>query len=78
MMLSCREMTELVTDYLEGRLSAWNRIRFWMHIGMCGACWEYVREMRAVIANLHRLGSDRVVPEVPPELLRRFRDWKRA
>ncbi|MCI0341708.1 MAG: zf-HC2 domain-containing protein [Planctomycetales bacterium] len=77
MMLACREMTELTTDYLERQLSWWDRMRFLMHIGMCGACWEYVRGMKAVLANFHRIGTEVVPPEVPPELFDRFRNWKR-
>ncbi len=31
-MITCRELTELVTDYLEGRLSIGQRLRFEMDV----------------------------------------------
>ena len=75
-MLTCRELTELVTDYVEGRLSLWQRVRFTMHVGMCPSCREYVRQMR-----LTRSVVGSALPELPDEvaaeLLERFKHWKR-
>ena len=36
--LSCQELVELVTDYLEGALSAEDGARFEDHISRCGGC----------------------------------------
>ncbi|MCI0587059.1 MAG: zf-HC2 domain-containing protein [Planctomycetes bacterium] len=75
-MLTCRELTEIVTEYLERRLSLRDRLRFQMHVGMCFACRRYLRQMRQVMRILGRM------PDVPPptdfreEMLRRFRDWQ--
>ena len=72
-MLSCREMSELTTDYLEGRLSLGERVRFRMHIAMCRDCHTYVRNVRELVETL---GALPVSPEAPEELLERFRNWK--
>ena len=37
-MLTCKEITELVTEYAEGHLSFTERLRFQLHIGMCRSC----------------------------------------
>ena len=47
----CREAVELVTDYLEGRLSRRDRGRFEAHLGACDGCEEYVRQIKATIGS---------------------------
>jgi hypothetical protein len=49
--LSCRELVELVTDYLEERLSADDRTRFQMHLVYCDSCRTYLHQMRQVLAT---------------------------
>jgi predicted anti-sigma-YlaC factor YlaD len=51
-MLTCRELTELITDYLEDRRSFGQRLRFEMHLGLCGDCRAYLRQMKQTIATL--------------------------
>ena len=75
-MMECRELTTLVTEYLEGRLSWWDRIRFQIHLGVCAHCRVYLRQMRAVVRETGRLPSDAIPPGLEAELLRRFRNWK--
>ena len=77
-MLACREVTELVTDYVEGRMSWWNRVRFQLHVGMCRHCREYLRQMRTTRKLVGSLPGLPVPPDVEAELLRRFRDWKQS
>lgn len=77
-LLTCLDMTEAVTDYLEDKLSWWDRIRFQMHLGMCWRCRAYLHQMREVIRSLGKLPPVEPPPEVQAELLHRFRDWKRS
>jgi anti-sigma factor RsiW len=74
-MLTCREMTELVTDYAEGQLSFVERVRFQVHLGVCRHCRRYVRQMKASVAALGRLPAPELTPELEQELLRRFEGW---
>jgi anti-sigma factor RsiW len=76
-MLTCRELTELVTDYVEGRLSFLDRLRFQMHLGMCRHCRAYLRQFKQTIQALGKLPPESIPPEVQQALLERFRDWKR-
>lgn len=76
-MLTCRELTELVTDYLEGRLAFGQRLRFHLHIGMCRHCRAYLRQMKTTIRALGRLPQEPIPPELAEDLLQRFRNWKR-
>lgn len=74
--LTCKEMVELVTEYLEGSLSRSDRRRFERHIAACNGCTAYLDQMRQVIRVLGRLTEDSLSPEATEELLHAFRDWK--
>ena len=75
-MLSCQEMTELITDYLERRLSFVDRARFQMHLGMCRHCRLYLRQMKLSVAALDGVPPEPVPDEVMKLLLAGFDDWK--
>ena len=75
--LTCQEMVELVTDYVEGVLSARDRARFERHIAGCPHCTIYLEQMRITIRTLGRLPEETVSPDAREELLGAFREWKR-
>ena len=77
-MLTCREITELVTEYLEGDLSLRDRLRFQMHLGMCQNCRRYVRQLKATASALGRLPPPPMSHALEVELLRRFDGWNKA
>jgi len=77
-MLTCRELTEVVTDYLEGRMGLADRLRFHLHLGMCRHCRAYLRQMKVTARTLGRLSEPSLPPELRDELLRRFEGWKSA
>jgi anti-sigma factor RsiW len=74
--LSCRELVELVTDYLEERLSAVDRRRFDGHLAGCGGCRTYVEQLRATVRLSGRVREEDLEPTTRDALLRAFRDWK--
>jgi predicted anti-sigma-YlaC factor YlaD len=74
-MLSCKQITELVTDYLEGRMSLADRMRFQMHVGMCKHCRAYLRQMKVTIETLGQLPDEPMPDDVRDELRKRFADW---
>jgi Putative zinc-finger len=74
--LTCEELAELVTDYLEGTLPRWARVRFRLHIAGCRDCTRYVEQMRTTIAVTGRIRAEDIAPEVRDELLAVFRGWK--
>jgi len=74
--LTCREMVELVTDYLEGALPGAERVRFEAHIAGCDGCTAYPEQMRATIALTGRLTEEEIPPDAREALLREFRDWR--
>ena len=76
--LTCREMVELVTDYLEGRLDGAERQRFEVHVAECDGCTRYIDQMRMTIDALGRIPPETISPEAEKELLDAFRDWRSA
>ena len=76
--LTCVELVELVTDYLEGALSPSEHARVERHLGACENCTRYVEEMRTTITLVGRIEEDDLSPEAKSELLEAFRGWARG
>lgn len=72
----CRQLVELVTDYLEGVLPADVRARLEEHLSVCGKCRTYVDQMRAVQRAAGRLDPEAVPDATRAGLLEAFRDWR--
>ncbi len=75
-MLTCRQITELVTDYAEGHLRFQDRLRFRLHIVLCSHCRAYVRQLETTAQALGRLPDPETPPELMDDLLRRFDERK--
>ena len=77
--LSCQEMIEVVTGYLEDVLPPGERQRFEHHLSYCAGCGTYVDQMRETI---RQTGVVRHEESLPPALRERivaqFRTWKRG
>lgn len=74
--LTCKEVVEIVTDYLEGALSPEDRARFDQHLTQCDGCTSYLEQMRETI-RLSGMLTEEQVPVAQRERLRQaFRDWK--
>ena len=52
---TCRDMSELVTDYLERAVSIRTRVDMWWHLVRCEACRHYYDQMRRTIGLLRRM-----------------------
>ena len=74
--LSCQELVELVTDYLEGTPVAPRPPRFEKHLKACDGCTRYLEQMRLTIAAVGRLQEQHITARAREELLDAFRDWK--
>jgi anti-sigma factor RsiW len=74
--LTCAELVELVTDYLEGRLPDRERRRFDEHLTGCDGCTAYVEQMRTTIAVAGRVPVPDVPAELQERLLEAFRGWR--
>ena len=73
--LTCKELVELVTDYLEGALSPSDHRRFDEHLTTCPYCRIYLEQMRQTIRTLGHLPDEAIPPAALEALLTRFRGW---
>jgi anti-sigma factor RsiW len=76
--LSCQELVELVTDYLEGALDQRDLRAFEAHLAGCDGCTEYLGEMRTTIRVVGTLTPNDLTQAAETALLQAFRDWKRS
>ena len=76
--ISCKELVELVTDYLEGVLPSEKRARFEEHLGQCPGCEVYLEQMQQIILTLGKLDEDSIPPLARDTLLETFRNWKQT
>lgn len=76
--LSCGELVELVTDYVEGALPPEDQKRFDAHLSDCPGCATYLEQMRQTIRLAGRLTEEAVSEPARRTLLRVFRDWNAA
>jgi anti-sigma factor RsiW len=74
--MACDELVELVSDYIEGHLSAPDVSRFDAHLEICEGCSNYVEQMRETIDALGHLPEESIPPKARDELLEAFRGWK--
>jgi anti-sigma factor (TIGR02949 family) len=74
--LSCKEVVEIVNDYLEGAMSSHDRERFDLHLSICEGCSNYLEQMRETIRLTGMLSEEQVPAEQRERLREAFRDWK--
>jgi len=73
--LSCKEIVELVTEYLDDMLPANAREAFERHLAECEGCLNYLDQMRATIRLTGELREESLSPGLREELLAAFRSW---
>jgi anti-sigma factor RsiW len=74
--LTCAQLVDLVTEYLEGSLARDRRAILEAHLLDCDGCVNYIDQMRTTIALTGRLREDDVPPEIEARLVRAFRGWR--
>jgi hypothetical protein len=57
--LTCAEVVEAATDFVEGALSAVDTARVRRHLLACAGCLEYLRQMRTTVSWLAGVGVRR-------------------
>lgn len=75
--LTCRELLELLTDYLDGALAGPVAASVDRHLDECEHCRHYLEEFRASIEATAGLREEAVPAEVREALLAAFRTWRR-
>jgi anti-sigma factor RsiW len=76
--LTCQQLVEIITEYLEGTLPPEDRARFERHLAGCRGCRHYLNQMRQTVQLLGHISEDTIPPDTRDELLSLFRNWKQA
>ena len=74
--LVCRQVVELVNDYLENVLPRAELKRFERHLVGCPHCAAYLDQMRLTVATFGRLTPEDLSPEVSQEFTELYRLWR--
>jgi len=74
--MTCQELVELVTEYLEGALNPVDAARFEEHIDLCPMCQVHLEQLRITVRELGQLRERDIDPAILAEMQARFRDWR--
>lgn len=69
-MTTCREVSSLITDYLDGKLGPLQWLRFQLHLLVCPSCRQHLANMRQLVDALGRIPPE---TEVPLRVVERLR-----
>lgn len=75
--LTCREVIDLLTDYLEDALGSKERRRVEEHLATCDGCTAYLETLRETIRLTGMVAEEQIPGEQKQRLLEAFRDWSR-
>ena len=73
--LTCHEVVEIITDYLEDALSLGDRRRVEEHLAICDGCTAYLEQMRETIRLTGMLTEEQIPEDQKQRLLEAFRTW---
>jgi anti-sigma factor RsiW len=73
--LVCRQVVELVSDYVEGALSRSDRKRFETHLRNCPNCTNYLEQIRTTIKATGTLQPDDLSADALREFTGLYRQW---
>jgi anti-sigma factor (TIGR02949 family) len=76
--VTCQEVVELVTAYLDGALAPDQTTLFEQHLNFCDGCITYVDQIRVTVATVGRASQEDVPAEARDRLMAAFRDWRRT
>ncbi len=77
MTIRCRELVELITDYLDGVLDAFSRVELEAHLLLCPGCWEYLQQIETTRTFLGLLPLENLARETRVGLVEAFRSFHR-
>lgn len=73
--MTCWNLVEAVTDYLEGAMGEPERALIDAHLAECDGCTDYLEQMRTTIRVTGRLTEEQISPEARDALRGVFRAW---
>jgi anti-sigma factor RsiW len=71
----CRDLVELVTDYLDDAMYSATRSAVAEHLQSCDDCAAYVAQLRSTMTGLGSVSERPLDPAICARLMAAFRDW---
>ena len=75
--LTCKEVVELVNDYLSAVMPAADRARFADHLAECPACTTYLEQLKTTVELTGQLREDELGDDMKRDLVEAFRRWRK-
>jgi anti-sigma factor RsiW len=75
MSITCQQVVELVTDYLEGELDEPTRTELEAHLALCPGCDAYLTQMRTTIEELGHVPVETLSEQAQNDLVAAFRTF---
>jgi anti-sigma factor RsiW len=76
--MTCQELVELVTAYLDDTLPPDQRRAFDEHLALCPGCERYLTQFQQTIALVGELPEESLSPPARERLLAAFSEWRRT
>ena len=73
MTITCQEVVDIVSDYLEGLVDEATRQEIEAHLALCPGCAEYLRQMRSTLRTLGHIPLDTLSDAAKQDLTAAFR-----
>ena len=73
-MLTCQQIVDIASDYLDHRLRVRQRLAVLLHIALCRGCRAYFRQLRLTVLALGALPRPAPAPAQRDALIRQFRE----
>jgi anti-sigma factor RsiW len=74
--MTCRQVVQLLTEYLDGALPAADRVRVEEHLAGCDGCTAFLAQLRTAGRVTAALAAVEVPPAIRADLVKAFRGWK--
>ena len=75
--LECKEVVEVVTEFLGSALAPVDRARLEQHLLVCPPCTLHVAQVRSTIAHIATLRANDAPVDASPALVDLFRQWRK-
>lgn len=72
-MLTCKQVTERASLYVDRELGLWPRLQFRLHLMMCQHCRRYIEQIEAVVRLLRNRPTEPAAFETAEALVDAFR-----
>jgi anti-sigma factor RsiW len=74
--ITCTEIVEVVTDYLEGQVDDALRAEIEAHLALCPGCDHYLEQMRDTIRVMGRVPVESLSDAAREDLINAFRTFR--